>query len=102
MSMIEQELCRIIRQIVREELGKTSLITVDRARELITELAEELLPGIVAESLEGTKADRDVIPPPLPTIDQKSELQTAIDQLGRRNRLRRRIPSRKTDSALDN
>ena len=54
--MIEQELRRIIRQIVREELE------VDSARELITELAEELLPGIVAESLEGIRNNRDVIP----------------------------------------
>ena len=108
--MIEQELRRIIRQIVREELKriiqeeleKTRFITVDSARELITELAEELLPGIVAESLEDTKANRDVIPPPLPTIDQTSELKTAIDQLGRRNRLIRRIASRKISSALDN
>ena len=88
--MIEQELRRIIRQIVREELE------VDSARELITELAEELLPGIVAESLEGIRNNRDVIPPPMPTIDQTPRLQREI------YRYRRHTLSEKDRSAFRN
>ena len=94
--MIEQELRRIIRQIVREELEKTRFITVDSARELITELAEELLPGIVAECLEDIKKNRDVIPPPMPTIDQTPRLQRKID------RYRRHTLSEKDRSAFRN
>ena len=102
--MIEQELRRIIRQIVREELKpiiqeeleKTRFITVDSARELITELAEELLPGIVAECLEDIKKNKDVIPPPMPTIDQTPRLQREID------RYRRHTLSEKDRSAFRN